>query len=125
MKKIRSMTKFMAAVVLALVVATVSVPAVPVQAAKSTTKTIKAGGTTYYLVNRERNGRFRSRLYLKTSSGNKMVAGTSYSYSTMVYKFNYTNKLYFSYGADGIYIIPILTPSDAADFTEPEKDWTL
>ena len=52
MKKIRSMTKFMAAVVLALVVATVSVPAVPVQAAKSTTKTIKAGGNTYYLVNR-------------------------------------------------------------------------
>lgn len=103
MKKIRSMTKFMAAVVLALVVATVSVPAVPVQAAKSTTKTIKAGGNTYYLVNREQNGRFRSRLYLKTSSGNKMVAGTSYSYSTMVYKFNYTNKLYFSYGADGIY----------------------
>ena len=67
---------------------------------------ISVKGRTFYLVEQSSRSQYKniSKLYLKTSYGNKLVANMSYSGNAgITYSLNYGNKLYFCVEESGLY----------------------
>ena len=77
----------------------------PVKAASNTT-VINTNGKTFYLVTTEARYQYKniSKLYLKTSYGNSLVASMSYDGNAGIsYSLNYGNKMYFCVESSGLY----------------------
>ena len=77
----------------------------PVKAYSNTT-IISAKGKTFYLVEQSSRTQYKNitKLYQRTSYGNKLVANMSYSGNAgITYSLNYGNKLYFCVEESGLY----------------------
>ena len=77
----------------------------PVKAYSNTT-IISARGKTFYLVEQSSRTQYKNitKLYQRTSYGNKLVANMSYSGNAgITYSLNYGNKLYFCVEESGLY----------------------